>query len=582
MKSVKAMCSAITLVIASSVASGCGVDAPTVGGGPGAAAGGASGGSAGSRPSPDHPAPAPSPAPTNDAPRAVPSPGSTFMPPVLAQGAPSGTAPAALALLTGTVTDIGAGSPALGLAGTGTVASTASVRVSSLLPDGALQVVSQAAVDTGGSFSAQVPLNVRMLVAQALSAAGQVLGAVIVGASGNTAGRIVVAAPITTDTSLKVLVLLDAAGCASRAPEGKTAAAMPGCPLPSSTGAPLELLALDATVTIQADLVAAIAAALSVQADAGAAEGGGAMGLTTIVHALADASVTASRARIASLLNAGVCLDLDVMARADVDALAKVNAGLNAALTGQASLAQVTAQLLADLDAAVVAAGAVGAGVRVQAQAAADLAFAASLSASLAAIASPQIDAVAFAAIHALARIEANLAAATIAQTIRLAGAPQTTLDAVIAAGNQLTADVAAATNVQALAAARGRFAQALAGGPSNAPAGLLADLLLQTTLSVQALLQSVLGAVATLSAQLDTDLQANLHAIAQLDACIDVQASANLDASLQALIRTLAKFVADVRGLGPSVQADAGAAVAASAFTDTLAIAEVVLRVGL
>lgn len=104
------------------------------------------------------------------------------------------------------------GAPSLGLGGAGTLAAATGVRVSIFLPDGALKVISEASLGANGTFSLQVPLNIDVLVAQAVDAAGRVLGSAVVGASGNVSGSVVVTAPITTQTSLQALVLIDAAG----------------------------------------------------------------------------------------------------------------------------------------------------------------------------------------------------------------------------------------------------------------------------------------------------------------------------------------------------------------------------------
>ncbi len=139
--------------------------------------------------------------------------------------APAGTAPAgtavdlpnsssqaaAFALVTGQVTNQGPGSPALGLAGQGTLNAATTIQLSSLLPTGALQVLGNAAVNAGGSFSVKAPLNVGLVIAQALNASGQVVGSVVVGATGSVAGSTIVSAPITTQTSLQSQVLTTAA-----------------------------------------------------------------------------------------------------------------------------------------------------------------------------------------------------------------------------------------------------------------------------------------------------------------------------------------------------------------------------------
>ncbi len=173
--------------------------------------------------------------------------------------------------MTGRVTNQGPGALALGsvgLAGQGTLAAATTVQLSQLLPGGGLQALAQGSINAGGSFSLQAPLNVGVTIAQALNAAGTVIGSVVVGATGSVAGNVVVAAPITTQTSLQSQVLTAAAGCgASTAGGGGGEPAGPDASVAASPAAspsvlPGSLLSLDVAALIDAELTGAIAAAV--------------------------------------------------------------------------------------------------------------------------------------------------------------------------------------------------------------------------------------------------------------------------------------------------------------------------------
>ena len=156
MKAIRSSWGALALVVSASIASGCGGDSPP--GTPDPTRGGA--------PSTQHPpAGGAAQAPGGALPGNAPSqsaPSQTSPASVPSQGGSSVQNPAsrAVALVVGTVTDSGAGLSSLGLAGAGTLADATGVRVSTLLPGGALKLVSEVVVDAKGSFSVAVPLNV--------------------------------------------------------------------------------------------------------------------------------------------------------------------------------------------------------------------------------------------------------------------------------------------------------------------------------------------------------------------------------------------------------------------------------------
>lgn len=129
---------------------------------------------------------------------------------------PDNTAiPAAPALensILGTITDLGTGNPADGLGGVGTLAKAATVRVSQLV-GGTLALLGETNVGANGTYSLAIPVQAGTLVAEALDAVGNVLGAVVVDAS-NNAAKNVVAPPMTSETSLEANVVVNSTSCA--------------------------------------------------------------------------------------------------------------------------------------------------------------------------------------------------------------------------------------------------------------------------------------------------------------------------------------------------------------------------------
>jgi hypothetical protein len=471
-----------------------------------------------------------------------------------ASAAPSGpSAQPLFSVVSGVVTDSGDGTPEDGLGGEGTVAAATTVRISQIV-GGSLELLGEGDI-VNGRFDVELPLGLDSLVAQAVDATGSVLGSVIIGASGKLAADVVVAAPITTETSLETSVLLQACACLGGA---------------ASAGSRLSL-ALDISALVDQKLTAAIAAAVAAGVDA-----------DLVVQALASAVVASAQARTSALVEAGAELDVDAALKADIAALTNLGIGLSDVLAGNATVADVTAKLFSDLESALSAAADVDATLRVRAQVAASLTFVSSLAASLAAI--PQAGAVVFAATHAAAQIEAKLAAAAVKSILELAGASQSLIDAALAAGNKLIADVVGATDIPALSRARRDFVSALVDGldgshgSHGSSGGLLGGLLTQTTGTVTTVLQGALGGVGKLAADLDAGLASKLSAIVRADVCIDVDASAELDVTLKALIALLVQFTADVEALGPSLTTGAGPDVTKT-LTDLLSTAHVLLR---
>jgi hypothetical protein len=460
-------------------------------------------------------------------------------------------------VLSGAVTNLGTGTLANGLGGVGTIAAASGVQIWKLV-DGALELVGQGSIDALGNYDIEVPLGLDTLIAQVVDATGHVLGSAIVGNSGVSPARNVIVAPITSETSLEATVLLGAMAT----------------PITSALGDALSLT-LDVSALVDPQLTDAVNSAIAAGADPAA-----------LVNALSAAVVSFARARTGSLVAAGISIDADAAIQAELAALQHLAAGLSGALTDPTTVSQVTATLLNDLGTVLSTASQAGATANVRAQVAGSLAFAATLSTALSDV--PGSDAIVFAATRALSGIESTVIAGAVKTILENAGASPSLVDAAVAAGNKLIADVAAATNIAALQQARLDFLSAVVGGlngnspstallgilpVSNVSGGLLGDLLAQTTEKVDAVLDPVLERVTDLTQALESKLAQSLSGLSQGGA------SPELDRTLAVLIDALAKFGADVEALGPSLASGNAGQVPTAAVTDLLSTVQVLLR---
>jgi hypothetical protein len=475
-----------------------------------------------------------------------------------ASSAPNDEAPTqSLSVLSGAVTNLGTGTLANGLGGVGTIAAASGVQIWKLV-DGALELVGQGSIDALGNYDIEVPLGLDTLIAQVVDATGHVLGSAIVGNSGVSPARNVIVAPITSETSLEATVLLGAMAT----------------PITSALGDALSLT-LDVSALVDPQLTDAVNSAIAAGADPAA-----------LVNALSAAVVSFARARTGSLVAAGISIDADAAIQAELAALQHLAAGLSGALTDPTTVSQVTATLLNDLGTVLSTASQAGATANVRAQVAGSLAFAATLSTALSDV--PGSDAIVFAATRALSGIESTVIAGAVKTILENAGASPSLVDAAVAAGNKLIADVAAATNIAALQQARLDFLSAVVGGlngnspstallgilpVSNVSGGLLGDLLAQTTEKVDAVLDPVLERVTDLTQALESKLAQSLSGLSQGGA------SPELDRTLAVLIDALAKFGADVEALGPSLASGNAGQVPTAAVTDLLSTVQVLLR---
>ncbi len=214
-------------------------------------------------------------------------------------------APAAsFSLISGLVTDGGSGSPGSGLGGLGTLASATTVQVSALV-NGVLQSVGVAAV-VDGRYEVKVPLGLENLVAQVLDSTGNVLGAVLVGSSGERAKSVVVADPVTSETSLESLIMLHASGC----------------PAMTSVMQP-PTLSLELSALVDPQLTAALTAAVSAGVDVDA-----------LLEALSDAVLASARVQTRALAELSADASPNVQVRARVAANLAFVSALSDALAG--------------------------------------------------------------------------------------------------------------------------------------------------------------------------------------------------------------------------------------------------------
>ncbi|HWL84317.1 MAG TPA: hypothetical protein VNO21_00765, partial [Polyangiaceae bacterium] len=119
---------------------------------------------------------------------------------------------AALSMVTGHVTNDGAGSTDWGLGGAKTIDVARTINISTINPDGTLKGLVQGAIDGLGGYSVKVPTDAKMMIVQALDASGKVVGSAILEAAASAVGQAALAAPINTQSSLQAQALLDIAG----------------------------------------------------------------------------------------------------------------------------------------------------------------------------------------------------------------------------------------------------------------------------------------------------------------------------------------------------------------------------------
>jgi hypothetical protein len=424
------------------------------------------------------------------------------------------TGSAALTGVTGHVTGEGLGKAALGMAGPATLDLAKSVTISALGATGQLTAVAQATLDASGAFAANVPVDAKFLVVQALDGQGKIVGSSILEGVAKAAGQVTIATPISTESSIEAQTLIDVASSLS------------------AQGALDANLAASLRSLINADLAGSIATAISGGADAKA-----------IVHALAEASVIGSHTQALAIANGGAKLDASVFANVEANAAQALNGTLDANVSADVK-AEATARFSADVDAAIEAAasGSLSAELTALSHAAANLTFAASLDASLAGI--PHAEGIANASLKAAANVEANQMTKAIAEILKGSNA----VDGVLDSTAKLSTSLSAATNVGDVVNARAAFESAVAGSVSGGGGSLLAN----QTGDVQATLAGIVKSSTQLNGQLDGQLKTAVDTVGKLK--LDGLAGGSLDQKLQPVVRAFAGFAEGIGQKAPEL----------------------------
>jgi hypothetical protein len=432
-----------------------------------------------------------------------------------------------------------AAAPEIQLLGTVALPATtpvASVQISTLLSTGVQAVLKTVPVSVDGSFTAGVAGDGKLFVVDALGPNGQVVGSGLVAVGAGAKGSIKVG-PITPHSCLIVDVLREILGCyqgESLDPDAH----------PSSGIAPL---AVDVSLSIDAEVKKAVDVAL-----------GKGVSLDVIKDALAKGALAAHKARLETLIAAGLTVDVSALVEAQVDALAK---------------AQLGADLKAGLDTALTAAGATAGDLHVRADTAATLALKGALEACAKGV--PGLDGIIDASILASIEVEAEAAKNAVVGLLQAGNAPVATIDAAAQAGVKLVADVGNALTLGAAVDARKSFVATLSG--SGLDLGLLHVLgdcfKVATDLCVGSGLGFGLALDAALSADVDLSAKVDLcEGTLELSGAVEVQKQLSFEAVIASLLgvcggggETLAEPSAPIPGAG-GFSADLLAQILASA----------------
>ncbi len=452
----------------------------------------------------------------------------------------------ALSTVNGHVTAQGSGKADLGFAGSAALDLAKSVTISALGATGQLTALAQTAIGANGAFSVQVPADAKLLIVQALDAAGKIVGSSILEAVGDIAGQVTFATPISTESSIEAQALID------------IATSLPS--VLSVNGSADANLAASLRSLVDADLAASISSAISAGADA-----------KGLIHALAKAAVVASHTQALAIGSSGAKLDSNVYANLEAKAALALNGVLDANLSANAA-ADASAQFSADLDAALKAAtsGNLSAELTALGHAAANLTFNAALDASIAGM--PHTQGLAFASLKSAATLEANQISAAVSGLLQGTGA----LDAALRATANLTASLSAAANPSDIAKARADFVSSITAAISGGSGSLLANV----TGNVQATLDGILQASAQLNAQLDGALTAALGALGKIN--LDGLVAGNLDATLQQVVDAFTAFLHGLNLKIPVLTALGASQDQAKAITNLIAVVQGTLKAAL
>lgn len=374
------------------------------------------------------------------------------------------------ATLKGKVTD-GTGTQQQGLGslgGSGTVAAASKVRVSEVGANGSLTLVAEGQLQSGGSYSLEVPAGKKKLIVQAIDGSGSVISSAIVEATGS-AQATVTAPPMDTETSVEAEVFVEMVA------QGTAVA---------------EANAIDLRARINSKVAEAVKASSDSKAK---------------IKVLAEATIAAQRTQLEAFAQSGVNTTQSALFDAYLAAAQKLNSSLDASATASA---QAYAEFYAGIESAQQSVGTTPR-QRAQAESCAGMSFRGTARGRTGASASS--DAVVDAAIRSAAALEARFSAAAAEATFKAAAAVGTAQDKVNQANATLKSSISAATTAQAAAQAYAAYSTSVTGG-ADVSAGALGAMLEVNAVN-KVTLQAAVDASVTAASQLDTALNTALAA---------------------------------------------------------------------
>lgn len=381
-------------------------------------------------------------------------------------------------------------SGATGFGGTGSASAAATVRAQVVLPTGELSLVTEAAVEAGGTYTLSLPEGSERIVLEAVDAKGEVVARGLLDATAGAKGGVRNAAPITSETSLEASVYMR---------------------LVAEGTKPDAIDTVDLRARIDAKLGAAIAAG---QDDADAT--------AEAILALAQGVRAAQEAELKVYAKAGKAMTQEQIFQSSLEASAKLDAALDAGTGAEAAWTAFWAELRAksEMDERDASDGERAASASFRATVKAELGF--------------DGDAVLTAAVRAAAAQEARAADAAIVAALKAGDASQAVIDAALEAGAALRADINAATSAQAVAQAWATWSVSVSGGASTS------------------VLNAYLGAEASGSTQLDAALEATAAARVSLDTALSlavgVVSTIDVSATVGAVVTAFNTYHAAVR----------------------------------
>lgn len=442
-------------------------------------------------------------------------------------------------MVKGSITADGKGATAQALAGADTLANTKTVRVSALLEDGSFKTLAETAVNAGGVYNVQVPMDRHVLIAQAMDTSGAVIGSSIIGTLEQSVDSII-AAPISTLSSVQAMVL--GALAQGKLPDVAQLATTVEALISTELGNALALAA-HAGTDVQA-LLGAVASSVSAAQNAIFDTLGKVGGVidTTLLGTLQAAGIQSVHS---SLANIG----------APVTAASELLSSLTGALTG--ALAGVTGTAEKAVANAISIASAT---------------FQTTIQTALSTISQTvsEVENVAFSAVKSATELEAQVVGqvvSAIMSTLTTATSAATdVLKAATDAVQGLLSAINGAVSKVDLNGAKIGFVHALVGGQS----GTSAD-------PVSSVLSLVMNLTSGLANALSTTVQGLEKLTSDLTATLTTALSNPTDiaGTVSNVMAQIAKFASDVQSLVMADLKDVLDAVNLSAITDVLGLVE-------